>query len=223
MRLVHKLLLAVAVTGLLAVSSTSWAGTGKQGAARVKAAAAAPEGPPNKGLGSRNAPIVMEVFSDYSCPACRSFYVSAIRPMIDEYVSTGKVYLIHRDFPLKGVIGHEHSREAALYVNAAAEIGKFQEVDAVLYDKQATWTRDGSVDATVASVLSPADMKQVRKLVEGGKLQPYIDSDQALGTQKGVRQTPSIYVTAHGTTYPLPAGGVSYSLLKKFLDEQLRP
>jgi protein-disulfide isomerase len=178
----------------------------------------------------------MEVFSDYSCPACRGFYVNAIRPLLDDYVATGKVYLIHRDFPLKGVVGHEHSREAALYANAAAEIGRFQEVDAALYDKQPVWSctngRNSSgascspgetVDATVASVLTPTEMKHVRKLVEGGKLEPYIDSDQALGNQKGVHQTPSIYVTAHSVTYPLPAGGVSYSLLKKFLDEQLRP
>jgi protein-disulfide isomerase len=208
---------------VLVATPLCWAGGNRQSAAHAKLAAQAEEGPPNKGLGSRNAPIVMEVFSDYSCPACRGFYISAIRPLLDDYVATGKVYLIHRDFPLKGVIGHEHSREAALYANAAAEIGKFQEVDAALYDKQPTWTKDGSVDATVASVLTPADMKHVRKLLENGKLQSYIDSDQALGTQKGVRQTPSIYVTAHGTTYPLPAGGVSYNLLRKFLDEQLRP
>ena len=222
MRHAFKPLPGLVALSLLAAAPLCLAGSGKQSAAHAKSVAQSEEGPPNKGIGSRNAPIVMEVFSDYSCPACRGFYVSAIRPLLDDYVATGKVYLIHRDFPLKGVLGHEHSREAALYANAAGEIGKFQEVDAVLYEKQAAWTRDGSVDATVASVLTPTEMKHVRKLVENGKLDAYIDSDQALGTQKNVRQTPSIYVTSHGTTYPLPAGGVSYSLLKKFLDDQLR-
>ncbi len=49
-----------------------------------------------KSYGSKTAPITMEVFSDYQCPACRSFYQSTYRQVIDSYVSAGKVYLIHR-------------------------------------------------------------------------------------------------------------------------------
>jgi protein-disulfide isomerase len=187
----------------------------------AKAAAPAPEAPPDKSLGSRSAPIVMEVFSDYSCPVCKTFYINAVRPLLDDYIAAGKVYLIHRDFPLKGVIGHEHSREAAEYVNAAARIGRFQEVDAALYDKQEVWVRNGSVEAVVAAVLSPRDLKRVKELVESGKLDTYIDSDYALGNSKGVRSTPTIYITANGKTDLVP-GNVSYSLLKRYLDEQLQ-
>jgi protein-disulfide isomerase len=172
-------------------------------------------------MGSRSAPVVMEVFSDYSCPVCKTFYMNSTRQLMDSYVSTGKVYLIHRDFPLKGVIGHEHSREAALYVNAAARIGKFQEVDAALYDKQEIWTRAGNVEAIVAAVVSPRDMKRIQELVLSGKLDAYVDGDYALGTSKGVRSTPTIYLTAHGKTDLVP-GNVSYSLLRRFIDEQLQ-
>ena len=206
---------AIALAGGVAVAGS------QQPRHPAKAVAEAEPGPPDKSLGSRNAPIVLEVFSDYSCPVCRSFYLGAIRPMLDDYVSTGKIYLIHRDFPLTGVVGHEHSREAALYVNAAARIGKFQEVDAALYDKQAVWVRDGSVAAVVAAVLSPRDMKRVREMVEGGKVDSYVDSDKALGTSKRVMSTPTIYVTSHGRTELLP-GNVSYSLLRRYLDEQLQ-
>ena len=187
----------------------------------AKAAAETEPGPPEKNLGSRNAPIVLEVFSDYSCPMCRQFYEGSIRPMLDDYLASGKIYLIHRDFPLLGVAGHEHSRQAALYVNAAARIGKFQEVDAALYDKQGVWTRDGNVDAVVAAVLSPRDMKRVREMVESGKVDSYVDGDRALGMARGVRSTPTIYVTAHGRTDVLP-GNVSYSLLRRYFDEQLQ-
>jgi protein-disulfide isomerase len=191
-----------------------------QSAARAKATtAAAQDAPPIKAFGSKSAPITMEVFSDFQCPACKVFYVSSVRPLLDEYVSTGKVYLIHRDFPLPM---HQHSREAAQYAIAAARLGKLEKVEAVLFDKQESWTLDGKIDATVATVLSPAEMKQVRQMVQSGKMDAYIESDVALGNAKGVRQTPSIYVTHAGTTYQLPPGGVSYSLLKRFLDDLLR-
>jgi protein-disulfide isomerase len=179
------------------------------------------DAPPVKAYGSKNAPITMEVFSDFQCPACRVFYEGSMRPLMDEYVSTGKVYLIHRDFPLP-IAEHKHSREAARYATAAASIGKLEKVEAVLYDKQTSWGTDGKIDATVATVLTPAEMKRVRLLVEGGKMDSYIDSDVALGTVKGVRQTPSIFVTHAGTTYPLPPGGATYTLLKRFLDDLLR-
>jgi len=212
---------SLAVAAALGMAVGIAGATARQARTHAKPAAETEPGPPEKTLGSRDAPIVMEVFSDYSCPVCRMFYLSDIRPMLDDYVATGKVYLIHRDFPLIGVPGHEHSREAALYETAAARIGRFQEVDAALYDKQAEWTRTGNVDAVVASVLSPREMKRVRELVQGGKADSFVNSDRSLGDSKGVRSTPTIYVTVHGHTDVLP-GNVSYSLLRRYLDEQLK-
>jgi protein-disulfide isomerase len=205
------------------LAAAAWAGTGQVHTVAKSTPSAAPqqEGPPDKSLGSRSAPVVLEVFSDYSCPICRTFFMNSTRPIIDDYVASGKVYLIHRDFPLKGVQGHEHSREAALYANAAARIGKFQEVDAALYDKQEVWTRSGNIEAVVAAVLNPRDMKRVQELVISGKMDQYVDSDAALGASRGVRSTPTIYLTAHGKTDLIP-GNVSYSLLRRFIDEQLQ-
>jgi len=57
-------------------------------------------------------------------------------------VAAGKVYFIHRDFPLPM---HPYSHQAARWSNAAAKIGKFQEVDAALFDNQAAWSADGNI------------------------------------------------------------------------------
>lgn len=205
----------------MALAATVSGAGARQTRQQAKPAAEVEPGPPDKSLGSSSAPIVMEVFSDYSCPVCRSFYIGAIRPLLEDYVAAGKLRIIHRDFPLTGVPGHEHSRQAALYETAAARIGKFEEVDAALYDKQAVWSHDGSVDAVVAAVLSPRDLARVREMVQNGKVDSYVDSDKALGTSKRVSSTPTIYVTAHGRTELVP-GNVSYSLLRRFLDEQLQ-
>src|ERR1700719_218535 len=70
-----------------------------------------------KAYGSKNAPITMEVFSDYQCPSCRALFEETLKPLIADYVALGKVYLVHRDFPLPM---HSHSWVAARYANAAA-------------------------------------------------------------------------------------------------------
>jgi len=174
--------------------------------------------PPNKALGSKTAPITLEVFSDYQCPACKQLYLDTLRPLIDNYVSTGKVYLIHRDYPLPM---HQYSRDAARLANAAGRLGRFEKVDAQLYSRQESWEKDGNLEGALATVLSPVELKRVRELAKSGKMDPFIESDLALGQSRNVNQTPSMFVSHQGQLYPLPAGVVNYSLLKRFLDDLL--
>ena len=175
-------------------------------------------GPPNKTLGSRSAPITIEVFSDYQCPACKIFYQETLRPLVDNYVATGKVLLIHRDFPLPI---HQYSRQAARLVNAAAKLGKFEKTEEALYAKQDLWEKDGNLSAALAGVLTPSELAHVTQVADSGKMDVFIEDDVSLGNSKQVHQTPSLFLTHAGQTDALPPGGVSYSLLKRYLDQLL--
>lgn len=172
---------------------------------------------PHKAFGSKNAPVVMEEFSDYQCPACKTLYTTTNRLLMDNYVSTGKVYLIHRDFPLSM---HAYSRIAARYARAAADLGKVEPVEQTLFQNQEKWEQTGDVDGTVAAVLSPAEMNKVRALVKGGTLEPLIDKDFALGQMYRVNQTPTTVFHCKGQTYPY-AGVMTYDTMKQFLEQLL--
>ena len=191
------------------------------GAAPRAAAPQLPEGvtdiDPHKAFGSKTAPVVMEVFSDFQCPACKTLYATTNRQLMDNYVSTGKVYLIHRDFPLPM---HAHSRVAARYARAAAQIGKGEPAEQALFQNQEKWEQSGDIDGTVAAVLSSAEMTKVRNLVKGGTLEPFIDKDYALGQMNRVNQTPTTVFHCKGQTYPY-AGVMSYEILRQFLDQLL--
>jgi protein-disulfide isomerase len=180
-------------------------------------AASIPDVDPHEALGSKSAPVVVEVFSDFQCPACKTLFTSTNRQLMDNYVSTGKVYLIHRDFPLPM---HAHSKVAAQYSRAAAQIGKLEPVEEVLFQNQEKWEQTGDVDGTVASVLSPAEMAKVRALVKGGTLDAAIAKDQALGQGYRVNQTPTTIFHANGQTFPY-AGVMNWEILKQFLDQLL--
>jgi protein-disulfide isomerase len=172
---------------------------------------------PHKAFGSKTAPIVMEVFSDFQCPACKTLFLTTNRQLMDNYVSTGKVYLVHRDFPLPM---HAYSRVAARYARAAAEIGKIEPVEKALFENQDKWEQTGDVDGTLAAVLSSAEMVKVRALVKGGTLEPLIDKDVQLGQMYRVSQTPTTVFHSKGQTYPY-SSAMSYDILHQFLDQLL--
>ena len=173
-----------------------------------------------KTLGQKNAPIMVEDFSDFQCPMCRLFYLGATHELINDYVSTGKVYLVHHDFPLDM---HAHSHEAAKWADASAAIGKFQEVETVLYTKQDDWGTTGRIEETVATVLTPAELKRVKALVDSPEVAAALQKDKDLGIQRNVNATPSIYVTPKGGQMVfLPPAGTTYPLLKQYLDYLLK-
>jgi protein-disulfide isomerase len=181
----------------------------------AQSTAAVPDIDPHVAAGSKNAPIVVEVFSDFQCPACKTLFMTTNRQLMDNYVSTGKVYLIHRDFPLPM---HAHSQVAAQYARSAAQIGKFEVVEQALFEKQERWEQNGDVDGTVAAVLSPAEMTKVRALVKSGALNAAIQKDVALGKFYNVNQTPTTVFHAKGQTFPY-GGVMNYEILRNFLDQ----
>jgi len=171
----------------------------------------------HKTRGSKSAPIIMETFSDFQCPACKQLYLGTSRQLNDNYVATGKVFAIHRDFPLPG---HAYSRIAARYGRAASQLGRLEQVEQVLFENQEKWEQTGDVDGTVASVLSPADMTKIRALIKNPAMDAAIEKDLALGRTYAVNQTPTTVIHYKGQTYPV-VGIVSYEVLHQFLDQLL--
>jgi len=174
-----------------------------------------------KSLGSPSAPITIEVFADFQCPQCRLFYLTTTQQLLDNYVSTGKVYLVHHDFPLNM---HSHSHEAAEWANAAAAAGKFEAAEKALYEQQDTWGPTGQIEQVLAAALSPADMKKIREIhtTQLAAIDASIEADMALGNSRNVNGTPTIFVTHRGQRTMLPQGGVNYDLLKQYLDYLLQ-
>jgi len=76
-------------------------------------------------LGRADAPVTLVEFTDLECPYCRAFHVGTFERLKREYIDTGKVRFITRDFPLDF---HPNARPAALAVRCGGEQGKFWEM-----------------------------------------------------------------------------------------------
>jgi protein-disulfide isomerase len=84
--------------------------------------------------GSQDAPVVVTVYSDFECPACKSFAEGAEKQLDKEYVETGEVLFEYKHYPLP-----QHEPGATWSANAAecaADQGKFWEMHDYLFQEQ---------------------------------------------------------------------------------------
>ena len=184
----------------------------------VAAAGAAGQTPsPGKTRGVPMAAVTIEVFSDFQCPACKALHEETLKPLVADYVDKGKVYLVHRDFPLPM---HAYAREAACLACAAGRVGKYELIADTLFSSQGSWSKDGKVEDAVSRVLTPADAKKVLALSKTPEILAEVERDAQKGRDAKLQQTPTMIVMHKSKTYPV-AGVVSYPILRRFIDQLL--
>src|SRR5437764_1480708 len=116
-----------------------------------------------RAMGNASAPLLFEVYSDFMCPACKLMHEKSLPQIVNDYVKTGKAYLIFREFPLN-IPQHMYSKQAAAIAVAAGRIGRYQAVSDALFMGQAAWSVNGRYWETAASVLTPEEQKKVLAL-----------------------------------------------------------
>lgn len=196
--------------------------------------------PPVKTYGTKSAPITVEAFTDYQCPGCRALFEQALKPMINDYVASGKVYLIHHDFPL---VMHQYSGQAARWANASAMVGEFGPAESALFDNQPAWEADGNIAKYVAGAMPTADFQRVQAIMKNCTspapqattpgadplaksghacpVDPYIVPDIKLGFTVPVNYTPTYVIYFKGQKIAASSDVVTWPILKQFFDSLL--
>lgn len=82
--------------------------------------------------GSADAPVEMVMWEDFQCPFCRRFSLNTIRELRSQYVDTGKMKLVWRNFQRYG----QESTDAGVAAYCAGEQGKFWEYHDSLFAHQ---------------------------------------------------------------------------------------
>ena len=173
-------------------------------------------------LGGRmDAPIRIEVFSDFQCPSCRALYIDTIRQVLKDYASRNKVCVIYHEFPLVTI--HKYAFEASRYSLAAQKLGrqKWTTVVDALYTQQSQWSQSGRIDKVVSSALPFDDFRKVTKILQDSTINQAISRDMALGTQRKVRSTPTMFLNALGREQRVE-GPIAYPVLKDFFDHVVK-
>jgi protein-disulfide isomerase len=166
--------------------------------------------------GSLQAPVRLEVFSDFQCPACRDLYLGTIRQVLQDYSSKDKVCVIYHEYPLSM---HQYAREAARYSEAASRLGlqRLLPVYDSLFTDQAQWSQDGNLESCVAKALPRDEFLKLKKIMQEPSVNQNIEKEVQLGSKREVKSTPTMFVYYVGKEQRVE-GVVPYNMLKQFLD-----
>lgn len=189
------------------------------------AAPAAPTGPVDIDisgypvLGNKDAKIAIVEFTDYQCPFCAQLVNNTFPDVKKNYIDTGKIKYIVRDFPLTQI--HPQAQKAAEAVNCAEEQGKFWEYHDVLFKNQTALTID---DLKKYAVNLGLNTGTFNSCLDTGKMAEIVKKDQAEGEKYGVNGTPSSFVgVIEGNTVKgvQVSGAVPFESFKATIEEQL--
>lgn len=182
--------------------------------------AASPDPGRGRTMGNPRAPLLLELYTDFMCPHCKTMEEKVLPAIILDYVKTGKAYLIFREYPL-AIPQHVYSRPAAALAVAAARAGKFQIVNDALFRNQDGWSATGKVWDTVAGVLTADERKQVQAIANDPTVMAEVQEDVRRGMAMRVTQTPTLMVTYKLKSEPWTQFG-DYQLLRGYLDALLK-
>jgi protein-disulfide isomerase len=139
-------------------------------------------------LGSKAAPITIVEYTDYQCPFCQRFHVTAFSELKKAYIDTGKVRFFSKDMPLDF---HPNAMRAAMAARCAGEQGKFWEL------RDTMGANPNSLDLEHI-VGFAADLKMdtnaLRACIDSGKYKERVQNDVLEAMKIGANGTPTFII-----------------------------
>ncbi len=163
-------------------------------------------------IGKKNAKVAIVEFSDFQCPFCKSFFDATFSQIKKDYIDTGKVKLVYRQFPLTAI--HPYAMGAALAAECASEQGKFEAYHDKLFANQTSLTTEDLKNYASQVGLNTG---KFNSCLDSQKYKDKVDADTKLGTDNGINGTPGFFVNGK-----LVSGAQPYENFKMLLDEALR-
>jgi protein-disulfide isomerase len=167
-------------------------------------------------LGKADAPVQVMEFGDFECPHCGDWSSVTEPDVRSRLINTGIVAFRYFDFPLAGF---RNSWTAHLAASCADEQGKFWEMHDKLYGNQTEWNAIATTDPVKVirryAVDLGLDAKAWEKCVSTQKPAARIKGNQAEGTRRNVKGTPTFVIGDK----MVPS--VSYDQFKALVDSAL--
>jgi len=160
--------------------------------------------------GDVNAPVTIVEWSDYECPFCTRFYTETLGQIEKEYISTGKVRFIYKDFPLNFHANAQKSAEAA---ECAGEQEKYWEMHDKLFEE--------GVSGGVASFKQFAsdiglNTAKFNDCLDSGEMASEVQNDFREGSAIGISGTPGFIINGK-----LVSGAQPFDVFKQIIDGEL--
>jgi protein-disulfide isomerase len=161
--------------------------------------------------GNLEAQLTIVEFSDYECPVCQRFYATTYQELKKEYIDTGKVNIVYRDFPLTF---HKNAQEAAEAAECAGEQGKYYE----MHDQLLGFGVSGGTTTykNYAENLG-LDIEQFNECLDSREMKDEVRKDLKDGQKIGISGTPSFIINGE-----LIVGAQPFSVFQEKIEATLK-
>ena len=170
-------------------------------------------------LGNPNAPITMVEFGDYQCTFCSKFFHETENSIITNYIKTGKVKVLFKDYIILG----QDSINAANAAHCANDQKLFWEYHSMLYNN---WAGENTGWADLAHLHEFAntlglDMDVFSTCMSDLKWNELVNLSSIDGQKLGVSGTPTFFVIDQNNDVIKIVGAQHYDVFKQIFDSVL--
>ena len=175
-------------------------------------------------MGKPDAKLTLIEFTDYQCPFCSRHTQSTLPELEKDFVKTGKIRYVLRDFPLSGI--HPQAPKAHEAAHCAGEQGKYWEMHDQLFSNQKALEADKLADYAKSAGVSNASA--FATCLESGKYEARMNASLKEGQEAGVRGTPSFllgYTEDNGSVkvVKLIRGALPLTIFQQQINNLLNP
>jgi protein-disulfide isomerase len=161
-------------------------------------------------LGDENAPVVVVSFEDYQCPFCKRAFDDTFPQLKSEYIDTGKVKFVYRDYPLSF---HPDAQKSAEAAECAGDQDKYWEMHDLIFNNQQSLSVDNLKG--YASQLG-LDSTTFDGCLDSREKTSEVQNDFSEGQSYGVTGTPTYFINGNKLV-----GAQHYSAFKTLIDQEL--
>ena len=173
--------------------------------------------------GNLNAPITIVEFSDFQCPFCAKFHSTTLPQLEANYIDSGKVKFVYRDFPIQSI--HPNAVPAALASECADEQGMFWEYHDLVFENQKKWQGLSGrimVDTFEQYALELGlNTSDFNTCFESGKYVDEVKKDLQDGASYGITGTPGFFIGNDELGYVKIIGAQPYPVFERLIEGQI--
>lgn len=163
--------------------------------------------PNGRAWGPLDAPIKVEEYLDYQCPACGQYALNFEPAVIEAFAKTGKVRYEVNFLPfLEDRVGGRESRDAVQAALCAAEQNKFWQMHATLFVNQPITGQENIGNYSkqrlkeMAATIEGMDKAAFDACLDSNKYEGSVQQLRRDAEARGIRQTPTFIV--NGQPFP---------------------
>jgi protein-disulfide isomerase len=169
-------------------------------------------------MGNKDAKVIVYEFSDFQCPYCERFFSASLPQIKQNYIDTGKILFVFKDFPLTQL--HPGAMPAAIYAKCANDQGKWIDFhDAVFKNQGALQQGQAGLDSLATQ--AGLDATALAKCASDPSSQKEVEDDINTGVAIGVTGTPSFFIGSESKGFVNVVGAQPYDVLKQAIDQKL--